>query len=149
TCEDGNYPASVRTAQSGLRPVTTFDYLCFLIRGELVERVGFLNPAFKYSWGAIHELTYKMYTSGYFSAYLDDFTYTHLGGTTYGAAGTNTISRPDYQRNACRFASDYFRITYGPDWSRQFWETTWHYPIAHNTYNLHRRLWASGFTSEE
>jgi GT2 family glycosyltransferase/SAM-dependent methyltransferase len=149
TCEDKGYPSSARAAETGLRAVTTFDYLCFLIRGELVERIGFLNPDFKYSWGAIHELTFKMYRSGYFAAYLDDFNYTHLGGTTYGAPGTNTISRQDYQRNAGRFASDYFRTTYGPDWSNRFWETTWHYPIAHNTYTLHRRYWASGFSPEE
>jgi len=148
-CEDGNYTGSARAAETGLRPVTTFDYLCFLIRGELVERIGFLNPDFKYCWGAIHELTHKMYRSGYFAAYMDDFNYTHLGGTTYGAAGTNTISRQDYQRNAMRFASDYFRSTYGPDWSRDFWEATWNFPIANNTYFVHRRYWASGFTPEE
>lgn len=139
TCEDGTYPASARSAETGLRPVTSFDYLCFLIRGELVERVGFLNPDFKYGWGALHELTHKMYRSGYFAAYLDDFSYSRLGG----------ISRQEHQHDAGRFASDYFRTVYGPDWSRRFWETSWHYPIAENTYDLHRRLWASGFTPEE
>jgi len=149
TNREGGYLGSGRSAESGLRPVASFDYLCFLIRGELVERVGFLNPVFKYCWGSLHELAYKTYCSGYFAAYLDEFTYTHLGGTTYGAAGTNTITREDYQQKAPRFASDYFRTTYGPDWSRRFWEATWHYPIEHNTYNVHRGIWASSFAPEE
>ncbi len=141
TRQEGIAPASARSAETGLRPATSVDYLCFLIRGEAIERVGFLNPDFKYGLGAVHELTHKMYLNGYFAAYLDDFDYTHLGGSTSGSQ--------EARRDAGRFASDYFRTLYGPDWSRRFWEATWHYPIAENSYGLDRRSWASGFTPEE
>ncbi|MEM8710958.1 MAG: hypothetical protein AAGG01_08405 [Planctomycetota bacterium] len=124
TCEDGLYPGSKRRqGGGGWRPVTTCDYLGFMIRSEVVETIGFLNPDFRYCWGAIHELSYLLYSRGYTVAYSDDVEYRHLGGTTYGAAGTNTISREEYQVRAKRFAYAYFSQVYGPKWDQVFMAT--------------------------
>ena len=92
TCNDRSYPGSDRRPGGGWRPVTTCDYLGFMMRASAMEEVGFLSSEFKYCWGAIHELSYKLYRGGWFLAYSDDVTYTHLGGSTYGVKGTGTIS---------------------------------------------------------
>jgi SAM-dependent methyltransferase len=149
TCKDGLYPGSDRRPQGGWRPVTTVDYLGFMMRGAAVEEVGGLNPAFQYCWGAIHELTYKLYQRGWFVAYSDDVDYEHLGGSTYGAAGTNTITREEYQVRARRFAYDYFIEHYGPDWERAFIGATEGHSIEIDTFSEHKALWAEAFTPDE
>jgi SAM-dependent methyltransferase len=141
---DGGYPGCEPRAGGGVRPVTTCDYLGFMMRREALEEVGFLNPAFRYCWGAIHELAYKCYRAGWWVGYSDDVSYRHLGGTTYGAPGTNTISREEYQVRAKRFANRFFVTHYGDDWSDEFFAATQGYPIEHDTFALHRELWSGG-----
>lgn len=141
---DGGYPGSDREKKGGWRKVTTCDYLCFLMRAEAINDAGFLNPDFKYCWGAIHELSYKLYSKDWFIAYSDDYTYKHLGGSTYGAKNTHTISRKEYQIRAKQFAFKYFIDNYGEDWNIKFWDAAKHHTIKHNTYDIHRKLWATG-----
>ncbi len=149
TCKDGKYPSSGRRGHSGWRAVTTCDYLGFMIRAAAVERVGFLNPEFKYCWGAIHELAYKLYSNGWVVAYSDEVEYEHLGGTTYGAKGTKTISREEYQVRAKRFAFEYFLKTYGAEWPNQFWSAAQGNGIEINTFKDHYLLWATAYQREE
>jgi SAM-dependent methyltransferase len=144
TNADGGYPGAERRPGGGVRAVTTCDYLGFMMRREALEEVGFLNPAFRYCWGAIHELAFKCYRAGWWLGYSDDVAYRHLGGTTYGAAGTNTISRAEYQARAKRFAHEYFLAQYGPNWSDEFWAATRGHAIEHDTFAIHRELWSDG-----
>lgn len=117
--------------------VSTCDYLDLLVRAESVDEAGFLNPDFRYCWGAIHELSYKLHSRGWRMAYCDRVTKKHLGGTTYGAA-KNTISRSDYQRRAKEFAARYFAEHYGKDWDEEF---SRHLPpeVEINTFPIHRQ----------
>lgn len=149
TCKDKIYPGSARKSEGGWHPVTTCDYLGFMISSKAVEDVGFLNPNFKYCWGAIHELSYKLYNAGMIVAYSDDVEYEHLGGSTYGAKGTNTISREEYQVRAKQFAFDYFLHNYGSSWPTDFWAATKDHNIEVNTFADHCKMWSTGFTQEE
>lgn len=149
TNADGGYPGAARQRSHGWRAVTTCDYLAFLMRASAVDEVGFLNAQFQYCWGAIHELSYKLYRAGWFVAYSDAISYEHLGGSTYGQPGTRTISREDYQQRAKRFAFDYFRRTYGDNWEDTFWEATAGHDIAINTFAEHKRLWSSAYGQAE
>lgn len=121
--------------------VSTCDYLCLMMGRSDLENVGFLNPDFKYCWGAIHELSYKLYKRGLCVAYCDAVHMTHLGGSTYGK-NTKTISREEYQKRAKQFAATYFRRAYGENWDKEFSK---HLPkdIKINTYKEHRKLWES------
>lgn len=139
TERDSNYPSSRPLDKATYHLVSTCDYLGFLMRAQAVDEIGFLNPAFKYSWGAIHELSYLLYRQDYHVAYCDRVRMKHLGGTTYGKT-KNTISREEYQRNAKAFCADYFRAHYGDDWDSEFTRVL---PagIEVNTYKKHRRYW--------
>ena len=119
--------------------VSTCDYLSLFIRREALEQVGFLNPVFKYCWGAIHELAYKMYSNKWKVAYCDKVVMKHLGGTTYGKT-KNTISREQYIKNAKRFAANYFRKNYGNNWEVKFTKVL-PKSVKHNTFVLHKRYW--------
>ncbi len=153
TAKDGQYPGSERrpaTAnQDNWRAVTTCDYLGFMMRGSALREVGFLNADFTYCWGAIHELAYKLYRNDWFVAYSDDVEYEHLGGSTYGVAGTGTISREEYQQNAKRFAYDYFRENYGDNWEETFRAACGEHSIEIDTFSKHKELWSRGFEASE
>ncbi len=149
TNADGGYPGAARQRSHGWRAVTTCDYLAFLMRASALDEVGFLNPQFQYCWGAIHELSYKLYRAGWFVAYSDAISYEHLGGSTYGQPGTRTISREEYQQRAKRFAFDYFRRNWGDNWDATFWEATAGHDIAVNTFAEHKRLWSSAYGAAE
>ncbi|HVS12271.1 MAG TPA: methyltransferase domain-containing protein [Planctomycetota bacterium] len=149
THAEGGYPSAAPRPGGGWRAVATCDYLGFMMRASALEEVGFLDPAFRYCWGAIHELAHRLYLHGWFVAYSDDVSYRHLGGSTYGAKGTNTISREEYQRRAKRFAYDYFRERYGDNWDEAFWRATAGHAIEVDTFREHKALWASGFAREE
>ncbi len=141
--KNSQYPGA-RPVGDTLRPVTTSDYLFLFIRGEVVDKFGFLNSSFKYCWGAIHEYSYHLYSSGWYLAYYDGLDYLHLGGTTYGNKDTKTISREQYLLNAKRFAHRYFIDNYGADWDSKFWQTANSVKtIQFNTYQMHRNYWAS------
>jgi hypothetical protein len=139
---DSGYPGSRPVAGSRFRLVSTCDYLGFLLKADAVEEAGFLNPDFKYSWGAIHELSYRLHRAGRRLAYCDRVVMKHLGGTTYGRT-RNTVSRAEYQKNAKAFCAEYFRRTYGEDWDALFTQVL---PpeVSVNTFKLHRKLWESG-----
>lgn len=102
-----------------LHVVPQCDYLALLVRAASIDRVGFLNPEFRYCWGAIHELAYKLYAAGWQLAYCDKVTMKHLGGTTYGKA-KGTVSREEYRRKASEFAARYFVEHYGSKWDEDF-----------------------------
>jgi SAM-dependent methyltransferase len=146
---DGGYPGAEQRPGGDWRPVTTCDYLGFLLRAEALEEVGFLSPEYAYCWGAIHELSYQLYSAGWIVGYSDRVGYRHLGGSTYGVRGTNTISREEYQRRAKRFAYDHLRARYGEEWPEVFWAATRGRAIEQDTYRLHREFWLSGFEPEE
>jgi len=118
--------------------VSTTDYLALLMKDECLREVGFLGPHFKYSWGAIHELTYNMYKKGWFIAYCDQVSMKHLGGTTYGAT-KNTISRDEYKKNASKWCAKYFVNKFGENWSEEFSK---HLPedVKINTYERSRNI---------
>ena len=139
TERDSLYPASRPKDGNEYHTVSTCDYLGFLMRSEAIDKVGFLNPVFKYSWGAIHELSYLLYCNGYRVAYSDIVTMKHLGGTTYGKT-KNTISRESYQKNAKLFCANYFVDRYGSNWDTEFTRVL---PddIEINTFRLHREFW--------
>ncbi|MCY3003527.1 MAG: methyltransferase domain-containing protein [Planctomycetota bacterium] len=149
TNADGGYPGATREARAGWRAVTTCDYLGFMMKAAALDEVGFLNPEFQYCWGAIHELSYKLYSAGWFVAYSDEISYRHLGGSTYGQKGTNTISREEYQQRAKRFAYEYFRRNYGDNWNEVFLAATRPHAIAVDTFTQHKQLWSSAFTPEK
>lgn len=149
TDSGSGYPAAAKQRSHGWRAVTTCDYLAFLMRSSALDEVGFLNAQFKYCWGAIHELSYKLYRAGWFVAYSDAVSYQHLGGSTYGQPGTRTISREDYQQRAKRFAFDYFGRTYGDNWEETFWEATAGHDIAINTFAEHKKLWSGAYGRAE
>lgn len=149
TCVDGAYPGSDRHSEGDWRAVTTCDYLGFLYKASALEECGFLNPDFKYCWGAIHELAHELNRCGWFVAYSDRVSYEHLGGSTYGAKGTKTISREDYQRNAKRFAYDYFREHYGDDWDERFSAAAAPFHAEGDTFRKHKRFWSRAFSAEE
>ncbi len=136
---DSGYPGSRPASSRNYHLVTTCDYLAIMMKSDCLEEVGFFNPAFKYSWGAIHELSHKMYRAGWTLAYCDKVVMKHLGGTTYGKV-KGTISRAQYKENARQWAADYFRQTYGPRWDEEF---SLYLPedIHPNTYRIHRRYW--------
>ncbi|MFT4976144.1 MAG: hypothetical protein ACI8S6_002040 [Myxococcota bacterium] len=143
------YPGGDPRPGGGWRPIATCDYLGFMMRGDAIEQVGFLDPGFTYCWGAIHELSFKLYSAGWFLAYSDDVSYRHLGGSTYGK-DTRTISREEYQQRARRFALTHMVERYGWDWAQRFWEAaTAQHSIADNTFELHRRMWAEAFSRSE
>lgn len=113
------HPLGRPRENSDIHLVSSSDYLSLLIRGDCIDRIGFLNPVFKYCWGAGQEYGYKLYRAGWHWAYCDQVIMTHLGGTTYGAT-KNTPSRDEYRMRAMEFAARYFVETYGPDWTECF-----------------------------
>ena len=116
---DSEYPDCRPYTKNDWHKVATTDYLALLMKDQCLQETGFLGSHFKYSWGAIHELTYRMYQKGWFIAYCDKVTMKHLGGTTYGAT-KNAISRKDYEKNAKMWCARYFVNTHGEDWDRKF-----------------------------
>lgn len=139
TERDSVYPGSGPEAGRAWHKVSTCDYLAIMMKDAALREVGFLNPAFKYCWGAIHELAYKLYRADWFVAYCDAVSMKHLGGTTYGAAA-KTISREQYRRAAQRWAAQYFVETYGADWDDVF-SAVLPAEIQRNTFREHRRFW--------
>jgi len=135
--EDDNAYLNMHKKGYRWHPVATCDYLSLLIRKSVIEKIYFLNSDFKYSWGAIHEYSYKVYKNGWCIAYCDIAKMHHFGGTTYGKK--DTVSREEYIKNAKNFASKYFVENYGEDWDKKFTKLL---PVGvDNVYNRHRKLW--------
>jgi GT2 family glycosyltransferase len=98
--------------------VATVHGLAHLIRGEVIETIGYMNPAFRYSQGAGAEYAYKIYKAGWFLAYSDVATLIHEGSSTYGVV--TKISRHEYHRRARKFATRYLERYYGKNWDEKF-----------------------------
>lgn len=139
-----NFPCSAPVSDSIWHKVSTCDYLALLMRKECLDEVGFLNPSFRYSWGAIHELSYKMYQKRWFIAYADTVQMKHIGGTTYGKV-EGAVSRDEYKRQARLWAAKYFRESYGPNWNEEFSK---YLPndIPFNTYTWSKKYWEEELT---
>lgn len=144
---EAGYPSCKPVENSDYHKVSTSDYLALLMRAEAINDVEFLNPSFKYSWGAIHELAYKLYSKGWWVAYCDKVPMKHLGGTTYGKA-KGTISRDEYQFRAKEFAARYFVEHYGSDWDEKFTKVL-SPDIKINTFKIHRYFWESALENED
>jgi len=119
--------------------VSQCNYLALLIRGKLLDKVGYLNPDFKYCWGAIHELSYKMYSNGYKVAYCDVVQMFHIGSSTYGKI-KSAVSREEYLKNAQKFAAIYMIKNYGSDWDKKF-SNVLSGDVIFNTYTKHKNKW--------
>jgi GT2 family glycosyltransferase len=138
---ESGYPGCRPRAGRDYHVVSTTDYLALLMSHDNIRQIGFLNPVFKYSWGAIHELAFKANRNRKYVAYCDAVNMKHLGGTTYGKT-KNVVSREEYQKKAKAFAADYFRNTYGKFWDRLF---TSYLPENAETNNFitHKKFWES------
>lgn len=121
-------------------PVAVCDYLSLLIRRSVIDKIGFMNPDFRYSWGAIHEYSSKVYGEGWCVAYCDLAKMHHFGGTTYGRKGM--VSRDAYIRHAKAFARSYFGEHYGKSWDKEF--ARFLPGGVTNTYAKHRKQWERG-----
>lgn len=141
------YPGRDVKTERGWHRVSTCDYLSLMVRGECVSKLGFLNPDFKYCYGAVHEYAYKVYEAGWCVAYAENAHVTHLGATTYGQPHTKTISRAEYVKRARQFAGRYFVERYGEDWDVVFSKVL---PddVPVNTFTWSRRNWERAMTDE-
>ena len=131
---NGSYPDCQPWEKGDYHIVATVDYLSLFVSGKMIRDIGFLNSEFKYSWGAIHELSYKAYSSGWKIAYCDHVTMKHLGGTTYGQV-EGIPTREEYQSRAKSFAANYFFEKYGHDWDVKFWDAVKLKGARHNTFH--------------
>jgi hypothetical protein len=127
--------------------VSTCDYLSLFIRSTAIDHAGFLNPEFKYCWGAIHELSYHMYNNRFHIAYCDRATMKHLGSTTYGKQ-KDLISRDEYKKQASRFAAFYFVKKYGKNWDQTF-SAVLPKTVEVNAFPPHREIWERYLSPEE
>lgn len=145
TCSNQHhYPGATPSRYNKIKTVTTCDYLSFWMRGDMIYRPDrlFLNPDFKYSWGAIFELSYRMYAERLKIGYVGHVSYEHLGGSTYGQV-KNAPSREDYIKRAKKFARDYMKEVYGGDWDKVMWDKAKRVApeIMRNSYEWGRQAW--------
>ena len=97
-------------------PVACVDYLSLLIRGDALREVGVLDGDFKYSVGADLDYGYRMWKHDWSVGFCDTSTMRHMGGTTYGAPGTGTISRREYVVNSGLNVFSVLSRKYGESW---------------------------------
>ncbi|TWJ33048.1 bifunctional glycosyltransferase/class I SAM-dependent methyltransferase [Geobacter argillaceus] len=143
------YPGACPQIGQDFRKVAVCEYLSLMVRGEVLREVGFLNPDFRYCWGAIHELSYKIYSTGKWAlAYCDIVQFEHLGGTTYGKT-KNVVSRQEYEDSARKFAANYFLEHYGRDWDEKFTKALPQDVTQREVYTFHRNYFESVFPPEE
>lgn len=146
-CEPEGKYSGCRVGDSEYNIVSTCDYLCMMIKSQCIKECGFLNPQFKYSWGAIHEYSFKISKANKCIAYYSGARFKHLGGTTYGKT-KKTISRKKYISNAKKFAARYFVEHYGKNWDSVFYKNL-KYPVHSNNFKKHRVLWESELDKKE
>lgn len=147
--EGKEFPGSTPQTGQEFRKVAVCEYLSLMFRAEVILEVGFLNPDFRYSWGAIHELSYKIYSAGKWAlAYCDTVQFTHLGGTTYGKS-KNVVSRDEYKDRAMKFAVHYFLEHYGRDWDEKFTAILPSDVTQRHLYIFHREAFEKAFKPEE
>jgi len=122
--------------------VSQVNYLALLVRAELIDRGMYLDPSFKYCWGAIHELSFKTYSAGYEVGYVGAVTMLHFGNSIYGEI-KNAPSRQEYIQNAQKFAARYMVEHYGKEWDMKFSSALPEDIVdsRFNTYTRHRKKW--------
>ena len=136
----GSHPGSAPVKSERFRVASTVGFPGFMMRSSALDEAGFLNKLFPQTIGAIHELSYKLYSSGWFMAYTD------MVVTTQNTISTNSGRST---REARRFAFDYMMANYGWMWHETFTEAASRHNFELNTYKLHRKFWAREFTNEE
>lgn len=120
--------------------VATVHGLAHLIRGEVIETIGYMNPKFHYSQGAGAEYAYKLYRAGWFLAYSDIATVTHAGSSTYGTV--TKISRHEYHRRARNFATSYLEKHYGEEWDILF-SSVLPPEVEVNMFPIQKKIWST------
>ena len=136
---NGSYPGANPTDTTGWRAATTVAVEGMMMRAEVVDDIGYLNKFFEEPAGAIHELSYKIYSAGGFIAYTNDVVATRRD--------SESASRDNHEMR--RFAFDYMLANYGWDWHERCFAATVSHSIAVDTFALHRKFWAREFTAEE
>lgn len=96
--------------------VATVEYLSFFIRGEALRQVGNLDPKFRFCVGADLDYGHRMWQKGWKVAFCDKVTMHHLGGTTYGAPGSDVPSREYYLFKSGVVAFNRLVEKYGVNW---------------------------------
>lgn len=127
------------------KPIATCESLGFVMRMAAITAVGFLNPQFRYGWGAMDELAHRLYRAGWFLARAQGIGCHYLPTSTQG----HDLSFDEYWRRARRFAFDYFRERHGEHWDELFWSATAGHAIEINAFREHKRLWSGAFTPSE
>lgn len=124
----------------GWRPVATGDHRCFMMRGDAVEAVGFLNPDLRDGAGAMVELSHRLHTAGWFAACTDAVSFRSLGGA----------ARAEDTQRAARLALAYMVEHYGWRWAECFWEAaTAGHAIETDTFERSRQAWTQAFSRPE
>ncbi len=120
--------------------VATVHGLAHFIRSEVIETIGYMNSAFRYSQGAGAEYAYKLYRAGWFLAYSDVATLKHEGSSTYGVV--TKISRHEYHRRARAFATKYLMRYYGKNWDEIF-SAVLPPDVETNMFSKQKKIWES------
>jgi hypothetical protein len=141
----GEHPGSTPTTKESWHAVTATAHTGFMIRTQAIDEVGFLNGNLQYCAGAMVELSYKLYTKGWFVAYAD-CVHAHQPLTETSQPGQTA---QDTQRMSDRFAFDYMFSNYGWDWSYHFLAATSAHNIQVDGYAFFHQKWAQSFTQQE
>ena len=125
--------------------IATSESLGFVMRMSAIDDVGFLNPAFRYGWGAMDELAYSLYRRGWFLARAQAVGCHHLPVSAHGQG----VAVDEYWRRARRFAFDYYCDRYGEHWDELFWSAAADHGPEINVFREHKHIWAGAFSAEE
>ncbi len=125
--------------------IATSGSLGFVMRMSAIDDVGFLNPTFRYGWGAMDELAYSLYRRGWFLARAQGVGCHHLPVSAHG----QDVAVDEYWRRARRFAFDYYGERYGEHWDELFWSAAAGHGPEMNVFREHKNIWAGAFSPEE
>ncbi len=125
--------------------IATSESLGFVMRMAAIDDVGFLNPAFRYGWGAMDELAYSLYRRGWFLARAQGVGCHHLPVSAHGQG----VAVDEYWRRARRFAFDYYCERYGEHWDELFWSAAAGHGPEINVFREHKNIWAGAFSPQE
>jgi hypothetical protein len=149
---DSSYAGGLSKPVAGVpyQRVSQANYLALLIRGELIEQGLYLNPDFRYCWGATHELSHQLYSRGYEVGYVGSVTMLHFGSSVYGKVA-GVPKRSEYLLRARQFAARYMVEKYGKKWDDVF--TAALPPVLqtsrYNSYHRHRASWEKSLPDKE
>ncbi len=125
--------------------IATSESLGFMMRMSAIDDVGFLNPKFRYGWGAMDELAYSLYRRGWFLARAQGVGCHYLPVSAHG----QDLAVDEYWRRARRFAFDYYGERYGEHWDELFWSAAAGHGPEMNVFREHKNIWAGAFSPEE